>query len=278
MRARSSWIVALCGVVLLACQSDEQAIADHLKRGEQYQNEKKFAEAVIEYKNVLQLDPNHPDAHYELAKAQLQLGHAKEGFWELRETVRLNPKNHDAVVQFAQIAIFAGELEEALKRADAVLAENPNNEKAWLVKGQAHDGLKQPAEALNAFQKAAEVAPQSEAAQLVLANYHRRAGDRSTAGKLFEAAAQKVPTMQTYIALASFYSEDRTRDADAEAAYRKALELAKPEEIATPYALLGNFYFARDRFDDGVATLEKGIAASKDPLDLIYALARMYRF
>jgi tetratricopeptide (TPR) repeat protein len=180
-------------------------------------------------------------------------------------------------VQFAQIAIYAGELEEALKRADAVIAEDPKNEKAWLVKGQAHDALKQPAEALAAFQKAAEVAPESEAALLVLANYHRRNGDRTTAGAQFEAAAQKVPTMQTYLALASFYSEDRTRDADAEAAYRKAIELAKPEEATTPYALLGNFFFSRDRFDDGVAVIEKGIEGAKDPLDLIYALARMYR-
>ena len=68
----------------------------------------------------------------------------------------------------------------------------------------------------------------------MLANYHRRNGDRTTAGAQFEAAAQNVPTMQTLLALASFYSEDRTRDADAEAAYRKALELAKPEEVATP--------------------------------------------
>lgn len=277
MRVRSFWIVALSGVLLLGCRSDEQAIAEHLKRGEDYQNDKKYAEAVIEYKNVLQIDPNHAGAHYGLAKSQLQLGHAKEGFWELREAVRLDPKNHDAAVQFAQIAIYAGELEEALKRADAILADDPKNEKAWLVKGQAHDALKQPAEALNAFQKAAEVAPESEAALLVLANYHRRNGDRTTAGAQFEAAAQKVPTMQTLLALASFYSEDRTRDADAEAAYRKALELAKPEDIATPYALLGNFYFARERFDDCVAVLEQGIEAAKDPLDLIYALARMYR-
>ncbi|TMA35342.1 MAG: tetratricopeptide repeat protein [Deltaproteobacteria bacterium] len=278
MRVRSFWLVALSGVVLLAgCRSNEQAIADHLGRGKQYQDEKKFAEAIIEYKNVLQIDPNRADAHYELAKSYLQLGQAKEGFWELRETVRLDPKNHEAAVQFGQISIYAGEVEEALKRADAVIAEDPKNEKAWLVKGQAHEALKQPAEALNAFQKAAEAAPTSEAALLVLANYHRRNGDRKTAGNQFEAAAKNVPTMQTLLALASFYSEDRSRDADAEAAYRKALELAKPEEVARPYALLGNFLFARDRFDDGVAVLEKGIEASPDPLDLIYTLARMYR-
>jgi tetratricopeptide (TPR) repeat protein len=278
MRVRSFSIAALSGLVLLAgCRSNEEAMAAHLKRGEDYAKDKKYAEAIIEYKNVLQIDPNRADAHYELAKAYLQLGQGKEGFWELRETVRLDPKNHDAAVQFAQIAVFAGELEEALKRTDAVIAEDPNNEKAWLVKGGAHDALKQTAEALAAFQKAVEVAPDNEAALLVLATYHRRLGDRATAQAQFEAAAKKVPSMQTLLALASFYAEDRDRDADAEAAYRAALEKAKPEEIARPYALLGNFLFARDRFDEGVAVLEKGIEQASDPLDLIYMLARMYR-
>jgi tetratricopeptide (TPR) repeat protein len=277
MRARSFSIVVLSGLVLLACRSNEQAIAAHLKRGDEYQANKKYAEAVIEYKNALQIDPNQSNAHFGLAKSFLQLGQAKEGFWELRETVRLDPKNHDAVLQFAQIAIYAGELEEALKRADAVIAEDPNDEKAWMVKGQAHDGLKQPAEALAAFQKAAEVAPQSEPARLVLAHYLWRNGDRATAGTLLEAAAKDLPSLQTQLALASFYSEDRSRDADAEAAYRKALEMAKPEEVATPYALLGNFLFSRNRFDESVAVLEKGIEQAKDPLDLIYTLARMYR-
>src|SRR5688572_137453 len=157
MRARSL-IVAFVGIMLLAgCRSNEQVIGDHLERGAKYQEEKKYAEAIIEYKNVLQIDPNHPGAHYELAKTFLQLGQAKEGFWELRETVRLDPKNHDAAVQFGQISIYAGELEEALKRADTVIADDPTNESAWLVKGQAHEALKQPAEALAAFQKAAEV-------------------------------------------------------------------------------------------------------------------------
>ena len=89
-------ILALLLAAALACQSDEAKIAEHLERGEEYAEEKKYAEAVIEYKNVLQIDPNHADAHYGLAQAYLQNDQAREGYWELRETVRLDPKNRDA--------------------------------------------------------------------------------------------------------------------------------------------------------------------------------------
>ena len=50
-----------------------------------------------------------------------------------------------------------------------------------------------------------------------------------------------------------------------------------PRSWRAAYALLGNFLFARDRFDDGVAVLEKGIEQAEDPIDLIYLLASMYR-
>src|SRR5262245_43425527 len=120
MRVRSSRLFLLAALVLVTgCRSNQEAIADHFQRGEKYRDDKKYSEAVIEYKNVLQLDPNHAGAHWGLARTHLQTGNAKEGFWELRETVRLDPKNYDAAVQFAQISIYAGELEEALKRVDA---------------------------------------------------------------------------------------------------------------------------------------------------------------
>src|SRR5262245_13408083 len=64
-------ILALLLLALAACQSDEAKIAEHMARGDEYAEQKKQAEAIIEYKSVLQLDPNHAAAHYALAKAYL---------------------------------------------------------------------------------------------------------------------------------------------------------------------------------------------------------------
>ena len=278
MRFRSFPLVLfVAGALLAGCASDEESLAAHYQRGEEYREGGDLDEAIIEFKNALQIDPNHAKAHYGLAQTFLAQGKAREGFWELRETVRLDPSNHDAAVQFAQISIYAGEIEEALERADAILAESPEDEKAWLVKGQAHEALEQEAEALAAYERAVEVAPDEEAPLLVLANYHRRKGDRVTAGPLFEQAAKNVPNMQTLLSLASFYAEDRTRDVEAEAAYRKGLELAEPKDKKRAYALLGNFLFGRQRVDDSIAVLEEGIEKAQEPLELIYALAQLHR-
>jgi len=44
--------------------SKEAKMERHWKKGEQYFSENKPREAVLEYKNVLQLEPKHVKAHY----------------------------------------------------------------------------------------------------------------------------------------------------------------------------------------------------------------------
>ena len=56
----------------------------------------------------------------------------------------------------------------------------------------------------------------------------------------------------------------------AEAAFKKALEVAEPDQLVRAYSFLGSFYYGRDRIDEAIATLEEGIERVEDPLDLIY--------
>ncbi len=64
-------VLAACSLVLGACQDDGEKIVEHLSRGSTYQKEKDYPAAIIEYKNVLQIDPNSEAAHWGLAKGYL---------------------------------------------------------------------------------------------------------------------------------------------------------------------------------------------------------------
>ena len=123
-------MLAVC--VLAACQSQEQKLAKHMARGEKYSEAEQWEEAIIEYKNVLQIAPNDAQAHFGLSQAYLKTGEARAAFWELRETVRLDPTNQEAKLQFAQLSIVAGEFEEALARAEEVIADDPADVTAYL--------------------------------------------------------------------------------------------------------------------------------------------------
>src|SRR5512134_1406197 len=100
MKILCASFAAFVALGLVACQSDEQKISQHLERAQAYYDGEQWPEAIIEYKNVLQIDPNHPQAHWKLSQAYLKGNKPREGFWELRETVRLDPENHDAKLQF----------------------------------------------------------------------------------------------------------------------------------------------------------------------------------
>jgi tetratricopeptide (TPR) repeat protein len=272
------WLLTiLCVAALGGCQDDEVKLAGHLDRGDAYLEGEDYAEAIIEYKNVLQIDPNHGGAHWGLARAYLRSEQTREGFWELRETARLDPSNLEAKLQFGQIAIYAGELDESLAQAEEVIAADPSRVAAYLLKGRVLEALRRPAEAQEAYEQALVADPENAAALLLLAIFHRRQGDREASEPLYRKLTEVEPTSLSYTALGGFLARDRARDAEAEEAYRKALEVAEPEQRVRAIAVLAGLYFSRDRLDEAVAILEEGIENEEDPLDLIYLLARFHR-
>ncbi len=259
------------------CQSDEAKLDQHLERGASYLEGEQYAEAIIEFKNVLQIDPNSGAAHWGLARAFLKTKQARDGFWELRETARLDPDNLEAKLQFGQIAIYAGELEESLKQAEEVIAADPTRATAYLLKGRALEAMRRPEDAQRIYERALEISPDSAAALLLLAIHHRRHDNREQAEPLYRRLTEVEPSTMSFTALGGFLAREPERVDEAEAAYRQALELAEPEQRVRAIAVLAGLFFSRDRFDDAVRVLDEGIEKEEEPLDLIYLLARFYR-
>ena len=67
MKHKHITLAALAVIVILvlaACQDDAERVEEHQSRAMAYLEEGKHAEAVIEFKNALQVDPNRADAHH----------------------------------------------------------------------------------------------------------------------------------------------------------------------------------------------------------------------
>ena len=76
--------------------SKEAKKEKHWKRGEKYFAENKFKEAIIEYKNVLQIDPKDSNVRYRLGLSHLRVGQFREAFSEFSKCVELNQDQMDA--------------------------------------------------------------------------------------------------------------------------------------------------------------------------------------
>jgi len=265
-------------LVLAACQDDAERLTEHRKRAEAYLEEGKHAEAIIEFKNMLQVDPNLSDAHHGLAKAFIGEKKIRQAYWELQETVRLDPSNLDARLEYGQFLLFGkeSEIEKALTQAEEVLAVEPERASAWVLQARALQALQRDEEAGEAFARAVEVAPEEAAPLLLLANYHRRRDEPEQAEPLYRRLVEVEPGFASYAALAAFLAADGERDEEAEETYREAIEMAEEERRATAYSLLANFFYSRERFEEAEAVLLEGIEAESENLELIYGLARFY--
>jgi len=269
--------VALIGAATLACQDRETRFARHMERGAAYLEESKPKEAVIEYRNAVQLDPNNAAAHYALAQAFLAARQPGKAYWELRETVRLDPENFEARLAYGNFLLFGEDeqKEQALEQADAVAAAEADSWQAQLLRGRALEGLKRDTEAREAFEAALELAPEQPEVVGLAGNHYLRTGETELAEVQFQKLIEVAPTVRSYFALAAFYAREG-RAADAEKVYRDALAVAEPEEKGLAYRRLASFYYGEERYDEAEATLIEAREAASDNLEVLYALARFY--
>jgi tetratricopeptide (TPR) repeat protein len=138
----------------LAACSEEAKIERHLKKGEKYFSENRPKEAILEYKNVIQLAQNNTKAHYKLGLAYLQTGKVLEAYQEMSTTVELDPEMIDARNHLGQLYLLYGDRKKAREQADAVLAKETGNSSAHLLLSNAYLSEKNLDQAIEESRKA----------------------------------------------------------------------------------------------------------------------------
>ncbi len=266
-------VLGACFFVLGACRDNEEKVADYLARGSTYQKDGDYPSAIIEYKNVLQIDPNNAAAHWGLAKGYLANQQIPEGFWELREAVRLDPDNMDAREQLSQLLLLAGDPDESLAQAEELISRG--GQRGHIRRALALDRLERTDEAYAEYELAIAAMPDDAAPILLYAQSLDRHGDREKAEQYFKQLLEMDPSVSSYTTYATFLSEDRARDPETEQAFLEATRLAEGDDQVRAHQNVASFYFQRERFDDATAYLERVIPTVEHPVPLIYLLARL---
>lgn len=289
---RTARFFALLGVLALSvvagCQSDSEKLEGFMSRGDNYSEAERFEEAIIEYRNALQIDPNHAGAHESLAEAYLRTEQFKEGYWELGETIRLDPENIDARLSYATISLAAQRHDEVLEQAEAVVALDPENAAGHLLLGQAYANLERWDEVEAPLVRAVELKPDDGSYRAVIATFY------GSQNRMEEAEAQlregiavdPQPLLWTMLGRLML---DQERIEESEEAFLGSLSTAhalaaeldadepEPIEVSQAYQNLASFYFQRNEPEKGVATLKLGVEKARNRADLISLLARYYR-
>ncbi|HZB44258.1 MAG TPA: tetratricopeptide repeat protein [Pyrinomonadaceae bacterium] len=247
VRALLLVLIAIFAASAASCTNPETAKANHVSRGEAYLKERKWQEAVLEFRNATQIDDKLAAAHWGLAQAYEQLGRGVEAFEALQKTVQLDPANSGARLKLANAYIIAYDrnknqefIAQAERLASEILAQDEKN-----VDGQ-----------------------------ILMANVLHLKGDSEAAlAKLKYAISLNPERIESHIGLAKFFIQTN-RPADAEATFKQAVSINDRSSLA--HIELAKFYAQTRRTDEAEAHFRRAAEVDPENRDVRWVLASFY--
>src|SRR2546423_507371 len=107
-------LIFLAAALLAGCSTDpNRQKLKYLNDGEKYFKAERYPEAVIQFRNAVQIDPRFAGAHYQLGLAYQALHDSEAAYREIRESVTFDPKNADALLQLAVLLISRHQYDQA---------------------------------------------------------------------------------------------------------------------------------------------------------------------
>jgi Flp pilus assembly protein TadD len=185
-------------------QSKTQRLAnplnDLLDEAQHHIDKNEFEEAVAPLQKVIADQPGFAYAHFQLAYVYTALKKTEEARAEYERTIAIDPKMSEAYLNLGTLLLD-----------------------------------KEPAAALAPLRKVVELLPSQSRPRFLLGVAEERAGDLTKAAESFEGAVRlDANDAETVLHLAELYLQLK-RPADAEAKFRRALEIQPTE----PHALAG---------------------------------------
>src|SRR6187399_593268 len=132
--------VAVLAVLASACSDPEAEKARAFEAGNQFFEQKKYPEAIVEYRNAVRADPRFGEARQKLADAYGFTGNARAAFAEQIRAADLLPDDLDAQLKASAYLLLARQFEDAKTRVQRVLVRDPKNTQGLLILGHALAG------------------------------------------------------------------------------------------------------------------------------------------
>jgi len=304
LKLRPFWAILVALSLLSgACTRDpHQAVQHYLAKGKAFMAKGKDREAIIEFRNALQVDPKSVEAFFQLAQANEALHQWSEVFGALRQAQEIDPQRLDVRNELARLYLAAGtdHLQEAEDEVSFVLQKDPRNAVAnqllgavaiarrdyesalppftkltellpddpasYINLGLLQIILQRYPEAEASFKKAAEVDPKATAAYTNLAGFYRLRRQDPQAEQVLQQAVDRNPdTVALYMAWADLLGLEGKKQAAEGVVQSLRARQPKSPDVATS---IGDFYFRQKEPALALAEYQRGIALDPKRNDL----------
>jgi putative PEP-CTERM system TPR-repeat lipoprotein len=309
LRVVSLWAPTIVvAAALTACDGPADREEKFMKRAEQHLAERRPDKAMLELRNVLQINPTNVEARFHFGVIEEDRGNFRQAFAAFNQVITQKPNHIGANLHLARFYLIAGDLDEAEKRlkiavdqapehpqgralqaslllrrgnveeaiamASGALKAEPLNLQAITVLASAYQSQKRYDDALAVMDEAIKRDPKSVALVMLRISVNVAREARSLVENDFARLFELAPAEPAYrIALARIYMTWKL-PASAELALRDAVRLAPKDENLKK--TLVAFLSTQRHFADAEKSFQELIKGA--PTDQIYSygLASLY--
>ncbi len=267
------------GLSTSGCSKGEPDMAAHWSAARKYLEAEDYDKAIIELRNIIQLDPADDEAHYKLGKAYLHTLRLQDAFNTFRRATLLAPENLEAQFQLGRMYFLAGDAYNAEEKAELILARSPDHLEALGLLADIQALQKETGAAVKTLERLISLDPENAHRRISLARLYLERGDWEKADTAFMEAADldsvflplirrgSSEAYQSLPVLARYY-ESRGMGARAQKAYEKAAEAAIEHDVSALLDLA--LFHARARsYQESLDALDRAMALRQDDLDIM---------
>jgi tetratricopeptide (TPR) repeat protein len=218
---------------LLQRKGNEAKINSIIASGDNFYKEKKYANAIKEYDNVIKIDPNNAEAFRKRAMANRENGNDKDALRDFNKSIKLVPNNYQTHLGRGLVHREMKNFKEAMTDFNRGIELNPKYANGYFYRG--HLKLTQNEDykgAIADFDYAIKLDPKSSAAYINRGLAKSRLGDDSGAVLDYNQAITVDPKNSMAHNNRGTIKEKQADLKGAKADYEKAVELDPGNKLA----------------------------------------------
>jgi tetratricopeptide (TPR) repeat protein len=151
---------------------EETTVDGHSIRGSEYYNKGMLDEAIEEFKEVLEIDPDDAEAHYNLGNAYVDKEMFEEAISAYKKAIELNPEFIDAYLNLGMVYLNKDLTDDAISLYKQALKLNPNDPFLYYHLGEAYAYKERYDKAVVELKKAVSINPMDPETQYRLAEMY----------------------------------------------------------------------------------------------------------
>jgi tetratricopeptide (TPR) repeat protein len=232
IRMFSRGLVAALVLTVAACSNPEAEKKQYFDSGMKFAAEKKYQEAIVQFRNAVRVDNKFGEAHFQLAEAFTALGDGRNAARQYIAAADLLPDNPEAQLKAATVLALSGRFEDARTRVQRVLDKDARNVQAQILLGNILAGQKDMAGAVEQVEEAIQIDPTRGLSYTNLGVLRMAQGDRDAARAAFDKAVELDPKSLAARLSQAMFQLQIGEIAAAETTLKAALELDPKHALA----------------------------------------------